>query len=165
MPGRGFKAQQPKGRNVYVALMVVVVVAGFFLQLDWIRRMREQNSANIAPNALADKLGQWMLETKGVEAGGAAAAPGVETIECGNCLGTGSVLSEDGRREMCPICMGVGSRLIRRLDPADKQCPACGGMGRVKWPDTGKVDTCPRCQGRGLIRRPAAAEPAPDEKP
>ena len=32
---RAFKGPQPKGKSVYVGLMVLVVVGGFFLQLEW----------------------------------------------------------------------------------------------------------------------------------
>ncbi len=141
--------------------MVLLVVAGFFLQMDWIQRIKKQSASDIAPNALADKLGQWMLQTKGIEPGSVAGAPGVETIECGNCMGTGNVLSDEGKKRICPICQGVGSRLIRYLDSSDRICPNCVGMGRAEDPDTGEVGTCPRCGGRGLIRSQAALEAAP----
>ena len=149
----GFKAPAPKGKSVTVALMFVLVIAGFFLQLNWMQRAKR--TAEIPPDGFASKLGDWMLAQKGAgkAAGTAPGAPGVETIECDRCFGTGGVLSADNKREICPICLGVGSRLIRRLDPDDVKCPACGGMGRMVLPDTDEVGTCPRCQGRGLIRR------------
>lgn len=147
----GGKAPAPKGKNVTVALMFVLVIAGFFLQLNWMQRAKQ--NAEIPPDGFAAKLGQWMLNQKGAGESAATGAPGVENIECDRCFGTGGVLSPEGKREACPICMGVGSRLIRRLDPADYKCPACGGMGRMVLPDSGVVGTCPRCEGRGLIRR------------
>ena len=144
--------------------MVVLVVAGFFLQMNWLQRARRQKESDLASNALASKLGQWMLRQKGVESDAYPRAPGLQTIECINCQGTGSILSNDGRREICPICQGVGSRLIRFFDSSDHLCPACGGMGRVELPDTGEVDTCPRCNGRGLIRSPAEmADPSAEK--
>ena len=154
----GGKAPAPKGKSVTVALMFVLVVAGFFLQLNWMQRAKQ--NADIPANSFADKLGQWMLKQKGVSPGGETGAPGVESIECDRCFGTGGVLSPEGQRNICPICLGVGSRLIRRIHPDDYKCPACGGMGRMVLPDTGEVGTCPRCQGRGLIRRTGAAEAA-----
>ena len=147
----GGKAPAPKGKSVTVALMFVLVVAGFFLQLNWMQRAKQ--NAEIPPDGFGAKLSQWMLNQRGAGAGVPAGAPGVETIECDRCFGTGGVLSPDSKREICPICVGVGSRLIRRLDPNDVKCPACGGMGRMVLPDTGEVGTCHRCQGRGLIRR------------
>ncbi len=163
LTGHGFKPPQPKGKGVYVSLMFLIVVAGFFLQLNWMQKAKEREMPAMDPNSFASKLGQWMLEKKGVSSSpGIAGAPGVETVECGNCLGTGGILSEAGQREICPICLGVGSRLIRRVDPADELCPACVGMGRVQFPDTGEYGTCPRCNGRGLIRSGAAGgEAAP----
>lgn len=155
----------PKNKGVYVTLMFLLVVAGFILQMHWLQTARERKVSEAAPGSFSEKLGRWMLMQKGVADGATGSgAPGVETIECDRCLGTGSTLSDEGKRDLCPICLGVGSRLIRRLDPADYQCPACGGMGRMEWPDTGEVGVCPRCQGRGLIRAAAPAdEPAPAE--
>ena len=152
-PGYPFATPQPKGKGPVVAVIGLLVILGFFLQLNWMQRARE--NTDIPANSFADKLGQWMLQQKGAEpvAGGGTGAPGVESIECDRCFGTGGVLSPDSKREICPICVGVGSRLIRRLDPNDVKCPACGGMGRMVLPDTGEVGTCPRCQGRGLIQR------------
>ena len=152
-PGYPFATPQPKGKGPVVAVIGLLVILGFFLQLNWMQRARE--NTDIPANSFADKLGQWMLQQKGAEpvAGGGSGAPGVESIECDRCFGTGGVLSPDSKREICPICLGVGSRLIRRLDPNDVKCPACGGMGRMVLPDTGEVGTCPRCQGRGLIQR------------
>ena len=152
-PGYPFATPQPKGKGPVVAVIGLLVILGFFLQLNWMQRARE--NTDIPANSFADKLGQWMLQQKGAEpvAGGGTGAPGVESIECDRCFGTGGVLSPDSKREIGPICLGVGSRLIRRLDPNDVKCPACGGMGRMVLPDTGEVGTCPRCQGRGLIQR------------
>ena len=138
--------------------MALVVVAGFFLQLNWMQRIRQRDLSEVAPNSMASKLGQWMLRQKGVESDASLRAPGIETIECENCQGTGSILSEEGFQGVCPICQGVGSRLVRRLDSSEYVCPACVGMGRVELPDTGEVGTCPRCGGRGLIRNPAETE-------
>lgn len=150
---------QFKYRNVYIVLMAGVVIAGFIWQLKWMQQVRRTGAENIAPNSFMNQLGNWMLETRGgAAAGGANLAAGVETLECNNCLGTGSVLSETGARAICPICLGVGSRLIRRQDDLDRICPLCAGMGRTTLPDTDEVGTCPRCGGRGLVR---PAEPAP----
>ena len=145
--------------------MFLLVAAGFFLQLNWLQSARERKAAEpAASGTFADKLGEWMLKQKGGASGAAVpGAPGVEMVECVRCLGTGSTLSDDGKRAICPICLGVGSRLIRRLDPADYTCPACGGMGRLESADTGEVGTCPRCQGRGLIRGGMTGGTAPDE--
>ena len=72
-------------------------------------------------------------------------------------MGTGHVLSDESRKEICPVCQGVGSRLIRYLDASDRICPNCVGMGRAEDPETGIVGVCPRCNGRGLIQRPTTA--------
>ena len=157
-PGFPFATPQPKGKGPVVAAIGLLVIVGFFLQLNWMQRAKQ--NADIPANSFADKLGQWMLKQKGVAPGGETGAPGVESIECDRCFGTGGVLSPEGQRDICPICLGVGSRVIRRIHPDDYKCPACGGMGRMVLPDTGEVGTCPRCQGRGLIRRTGAAEAA-----
>lgn len=157
--GYPFATPQPKGKAPVVAVIGLVVIVGFFLQLNWMQSAKR--NVDIPANGFADRLGRWMLKQKGVETGPVAGAPGVETLECDRCFGTGGILSADGqKREICPICLGVGSRLIRRLDSNDDLCPACGGMGRWESPDTGAVDTCPRCQGRGLVRRSGAAAAA-----
>lgn len=158
LTARPFRTPQPKGKGVYVGLMVLVVVAGFFLQLNWMHRIRERDLSEMAPNSMASKLGRWMLRQKGVESDASLRAPGVETIECENCQGTGGILSKEGSREICPICQGVGSRLIRYLDSSDYICPNCVGMGRAEDPDTHVVGPCPRCGGRGLIRNPAETD-------
>ena len=147
-----------------MALMALVVVGGFFLQLNWMQRAKREGAVDMAPNALADKLGQWMLEKRGGESraseASATVAPGVETKKCFNCQGMGYIFTADGQREICPICQGVGSHLVRYLDSADELCPGCAGMGRAVLSDTGEVGTCPRCGGRGLIR--PATEPVPE---
>ena len=155
--------RQSKGKGVYFALMFLLVMVGFILQLNWMRGIREQEASEVDSHILSSKLGQWMLRQRGV--GGEAAAPaGVETVECGACQGTGQILGEGGKQEICPICQGAGMRLIRRFDAAERICPACGGMGRGESLDTGEVVTCPRCGGRGFIRSAAGGEAAPDEK-
>ena len=151
-----FAMPRPKGKGPIVALLVLLVVAGFFLQLNWMQHVpKRQADEMVAPGGFADKLGRWMLMKKGMDPAAISGSPGVETIECGNCMGTGNVLSTESRKTICPICLGVGSRLIRRIDENDRICPLCAGMGRAESPDTGEVVTCPRCQGRGLIRSSA----------
>ncbi len=144
--------------------MALLVVAGFFLQLNWMQQARKKTAPDmVMPGGFADKLGRWMLMKRGMDPNAVTGAPGVETIECGYCLGTGHVLSDESRQAICPICQGVGSRLIRRLDEYDRICPLCAGMGRTELPDTGRIDTCPRCGGRGLVRSQIGNASAPDE--
>ena len=69
----GFKAPAPKGKSVTVALMFVLVIAGFFLQLDWMQRAKR--NAEIPPDGFASKLGDWMLAQKGAGPGAAPGAP------------------------------------------------------------------------------------------
>lgn len=144
--------------------MALLVVAGFFLQLNWMQQARKRSAPEMGmPGGFADKLGRWMLMKRGVDPAAATGVPGVETIECEYCLGTGHILSPSGQKMICPVCQGVGSRLIRRLDEYDRICPLCAGMGRTELPDTGEIGTCPRCGGRGLIRSQVPDAPAPDE--
>ncbi len=155
--------RRAKGKNVFGGLIALLVVVAFFLQLQWMRHARESDAATIAPNSLAEKISQWMVETKAPEAGAREMdLNGAEKISCEVCMGTGTVLSGKDATEFCPICLGVGYHMIRRLDPADRICPACGGMGRLDMPDTGAVEVCPRCSGRGLIRSQNVPAPAPD---
>ena len=144
--------------------MLLLVVLAFLLQSRWMQRAKERGAAEIAPNALAEKITVWMMQARGEKPGADVRfpdAPGVEKIECGNCMGTGTALAADGQKGICPICRGVGFGLVRRLDPADRICPACGGMGRLLMPDTGAPEECPRCGGRGLIRSRIEPESAP----
>ena len=142
------------GRGVYGSLILVLVIVGFVLQFQWMQHVRESGAKGIVPNTFAEKLTRWMLQKKGVplEETDVQQTAGAEKIVCGNCMGTGSILTPGDTKEICPICQGVGFHMVRRFDPADRICPFCGGMGRVFLPDTGLAGTCPRCDGRGLIR-------------
>jgi hypothetical protein len=163
LKSRRFMPRRSKGKNVFGGLIAILVVIGFFLQLQWMKAVRQKGAAEIAPNALAEKISLWMLENKEREPTSIVEdTGGAEKIMCEACMGTGTVLSGSGPKEICPICQGVGFHMIRRFDPADRICPACGGMGRLQMPDTGVVDTCPRCAGRGLIRGQAKPAAPPD---
>ena len=149
---------------MYGVLILILVVGGGLMQFHWMQTARK---ANTVPDAFAEKLARWMMLKKGLspeEVGLETGAPGVEKLPCQNCLETGSVLADGGGREICPVCLGVGFHLIRRLDSAERICPNCAGMGRALQPDTGKYGTCPRCDGRGLVR-PAGAGDAPPAAP
>jgi DnaJ-class molecular chaperone len=78
----------------------------------------------------------------------------IKKVECDHCGGTGLVTDakKPGRVEICPVCFGVGSHAVRKLDPQDALCLLCGGMGRVYDEQAEIAQTCPRCDGRGLIR-------------
>ena len=160
MSDRSFAPIEPKGKRVYGVLIVILIIGGGILQFNWMQKVRETGAADVMPQPLAEKLSQWMMAKMGIpREGGAAGEPGVEKIVCESCMGTGAALSAEGQKSMCPVCQGVGFRMIRRLDPADRICPHCAGMGRTELPGGG-VGTCPRCDGRGLVRRPAESAPA-----
>lgn len=159
----GYLPRRAQRKGVYGGLVVLFVLAGMILQSLWMRQVREEEAADIIPQSFAEKLNRWMLQKKGLAPEPAAGeARGLEKIDCNACMGTGTALAGDGRKDMCPICQGVGFRMVRRFDPADRICPACGGMGRMEMPGTGAVDTCPRCAGRGLILSRPAPAGAPD---
>ena len=144
-------ARNNKGR--YGLILVLFVVAGFVLQFHWMQEAKKNASTDTLPPGFSKKISQWMLQKKGIalEDAGLDSAD-AEKIVCETCLGSGFHAASGDEKEMCPICQGVGFRMIRRIDAADRKCPACGGMGRVEFFDTGKVGTCPRCDGRGLVR-------------
>lgn len=150
-------------------VITLLVIGGGILQFDWMQRARRAaGSEDLISNPVADKIGRWMLEKRGLGPGGGgdvlgglAEAPGVERIICETCMGTGEAPAVDGMPGICPVCQGVGFRMIRRFDAADRLCPLCAGMGRVELPDTGVVDTCPRCGGRGLVRSQPEPQPPP----
>ncbi len=134
-------------------ILVLFVVLGFVLQFNWMQHAKKNASTETLPPGFAKKISQWMLQKKGITLEDAALDSGeAEQIICETCQGSGFRPSRGDEKEMCPICQGVGFRMIRRLDVTDHTCPACGGMGRVEFYDTGNVGTCPRCDGRGLIR-------------
>lgn len=152
-------------------VITLLVIGGGILQFNWMQRARRAaGSEDLISNPVADKIGRWMLEKRGLgpgaasSFGGGAEAPGIERIICETCMGTGEAPPAGGAPGICPICQGVGFRMIRRFDAADRLCPLCAGMGRVELPDTGVVDTCPRCAGRGLVRsQPEAEAPPPGD--
>jgi hypothetical protein len=76
----------------------------------------------------------------------------IDRIRCEFCGGTGVVKQhrEGGTLLLCPLCFGVGSHHIRRIDDKDSLCAACEGMGRLS--EDGMWRTCRRCDGRGLVR-------------
>lgn len=153
MPPRIFRAKRSRGKGIYGGVIFLLVLVGFILQFQWMDRMKESGSTDVVPQAFAEKLKVWMLRKKGMEPDTLSTeAKAAEEIPCRTCMGSGTILTPEGERLICPICLGVGFHMVRRFDPADHLCPLCAGMGRVEWPDTGEVGTCPRCGGRGLVR-------------
>ena len=55
-PGYPFATPQPKGKGPVVAVIGLLVILGFFLQLNWMQRARE--NTDIPANSFADKLVQ-----------------------------------------------------------------------------------------------------------
>jgi len=144
---------------------VVVGLVAALLQFRWMQKVRARGPDSITPNSLAQKLSEWMLKRRGIELEPAPVVMGergTERVPCTACGETGVVLGPDGTRQPCPICQGVGFRIIRWFDADERKCPLCAGMGRTVLPGTDEVDTCPRCGGRGIIRR-GAQPAAPDQ--
>jgi len=143
--------------------MLFIVLLGFVLQFQWMNHMKETGDTDVVTPAFAEKIKQVMLRKKGLppDALSTGAKP-AEQVPCEHCMEGGTIITPEGERAICPICFGVGYHMVRRFDPAEKYCPACGGMGRVKSPDTGLVETCVRCNGRGLVLTQTTADPAPD---
>lgn len=158
MTPRTYRMRRGASKNVYGLLIVAMVVIAFVLQYNWMQQIRQTGAEGIAPNTLAEKLSRWMLQKRGIATDDPAVygQVGTERVLCETCMGTGAILPESGAPIPCAICQGVGFRMIRRFDAADRICPACAGMGRVEMPDTGIVGTCPRCDGRGLVQSTAA---------
>jgi len=76
-----------------------------------------------------------------------------QRVICEHCDGRGVYRPPSAPKAvaLCPVCFGLGSHLVRRLDDNDELCPACGGMGRVADASGEMADTCERCGGRGLV--------------
>ena len=150
------------GQRVYVPLLAAMVVVGFVLQYRWMQKVKAEGAESITPNMVAVKLGQMLLEKRGIrlDAEEEAVPAGVERISCEHCMGTGTTFGENGEKQLCPICQGVGFGMVRRMDASDRPCPACLGMGRIQI--DGATELCPRCSGRGLVRR--AAEPSAESE-
>ena len=143
-------------------LLAAMVVVGFVLQYRGMQKVKEAGAESITPNMVAVKLGQMLLEKRGIrlDAEEEAVPAGVERISCEHCMGTGMTFGEDGEKRICPICQGVGFGMVRRMDANDRPCPACLGMGRIQA--GGEAELCPRCRGRGLVRR--STEPTPESE-
>jgi hypothetical protein len=151
--------------GVYGGLIFVFVTVAFILQFQWMQRVRRSGQTDIVPESFASAIRSWMLRRSGIapeEYDPSLEQFGIERRDCATCMTSGTVTGPDGQAGICPVCLGVGFRMIRRFDAADDLCPACAGMGRVELPDTGEVGVCPRCTGRGLIRRQGPAAAAAD---
>jgi DnaJ-class molecular chaperone len=84
----------------------------------------------------------------------------VQQAGCGHC-GRRGVLrdpEDNNRLKLCPVCFGLGKRLVRRMDARDEFCPGCQGMGRVADAEAPEGRWCRRCGGRGLVALPDAEE-------
>ena len=164
MTPRLVRTQHSHGKTIYGGVIFLLVLVGFVLQFHWMNSVQESGmSEEVVPQAFAEKLKIWMLRKKGIEPDTLSTeAKSAEQIPCETCMGFGTILTPQGQREICPICLGVGFHMVRRFDPAEKICPACAGMGRVKMTDTGAGATCPRCGGRGLIRTQTSDGPVPE---
>lgn len=148
-----------RGRGIYSFLIFFLVVVGATLQWNWMQKVRKDGAQVVVTDGFAAKLSRWMLAKRGIHVDepvnwGESAA---ERIVCESCGGTGRSLIKDGTIGPCPICQGVGFRMIRRFSPDENLCPFCVGMGRAVMPDTGEITTCPRCDGRGLVDTAAPA--------
>lgn len=152
-----YKMRGQGGKKVHMGLLIVIVLVGLVAQFRWMQRMKQGESGDVAPNILLEKFGLWFSGKLGGAGGAGSDVSGVKQVTCNNCSGTGSLLSWSGEREICPICQGVGFRMVRQFDAADRLCPACAGMGRVDLMDGSGVATCLRCEGRGMIQSQAAA--------
>ena len=150
--------RRAKGKRVYGTVILLLVLGGGYLQFQW---MDKAHKPDVVPNVLAEKVGRWMMQKRGISPHDETLTSSVaatERVPCETCMGSGKALASGGK-EICPICLGVGFHTIRRFDSTDRICPYCAGMGRAAMPDTGEVGSCPRCQGRGLVQTQRDAPP------
>jgi hypothetical protein len=75
--------------------------------------------------------------------------------ECHKCYGTGLDPTTAGRS--CAVCMGVGSKTVRkrtRKPVIKKKCRLCLGTGKWYIPETrdynASIEKCTRCDGSGF---------------
>ena len=142
------------GGAKYWGLLLVLGAVAFFAQMRWMNGAKRRSAEDMGGIAL--KLNEYLNgqagtgEKKSAPKGGGTGAGGVLEVPCDACGGTGWQLDgESGRRETCPICLGHGARLLRKLHEDDYLCMACAGLGRVPDGEGGGME-CPRCGGRGL---------------
>jgi len=167
-----FGSPRRGGGKYWLPVMLLAVVL-FYAQCRWIDKAK-RTRADSMDSPIANQIAARMLAMKGIPAeekgegegeaaagrewvvgmGMAVPAPGGEgaggldeMVECGACAGVGR--GEDGGP--CPLCFGHGARFLRKLDPSERLCLSCAGMGRIATGDGG-AETCPRCGGRGLER-------------
>lgn len=127
------------------------------MQFRWMQKAK--NDPSIASESFALALAKWAAGTeRSMEKLPVEVEGHTERISCHRCEASGIVYTQDGQRVPCPVCYGVGYRVVRYFDDNDRTCPLCGGMGRAEDFETGEVGTCPRCDGRGLIHRQAPAD-------
>lgn len=169
--------RSPLGGKAWL-LIFVVGVALFIAQGIWMKQTRARRALDVdaslifkLSNLIQDDTGAAtsadpsnVRSSLGTAASGTAGLPnGTELVPCELCTSLGLVAEpETGESMPCPLCQGHGSRLIRRLSPADQLCPACGGIGATLNPDHVTASVCERCGGRGLIAGKAADVPAPE---
>jgi len=163
MSPRSVRPRRSKGKSIYGGVIFLIILIGFVLQFQWMTRMQETGSTDVVPQIFAQKLEAYMLQKKGLPPDMLSTeAKAVEQVPCPYCMEGGTIITPEGERAICPICQGVGYNVIRRFDPAEKYCPACGGMGREESLETGVISTCARCQGRGLILTHPEPLPVPE---
>lgn len=177
-PERKFGSARTRGGGKYWLPVMLVAVVLFYAQCRWIDKAKRERAESI-DSPLANQIAEKMMAMKGIpvekkgEGGGGAGekaagqkwvvgmgAPGGgemaggrdEMVTCEACEGVGR--GDDGGA--CPLCFGHGARFLRWLEPGDRLCPSCVGMGRVA-DGGGGAEICPRCGGRGL----EGAAPAP----
>ena len=142
------------GGAKYWGLLLVLGAVAFFAQMRWMNGAKRRSAEDMG--GIAVKLNEYLTgqagvgEKKSVPKAAGSGAGGILEVPCDACGGTGWRMDGDvGRREACPICLGHGMRLLRKLHADDHLCLACAGLGRVDDGQGGGME-CPRCGGRGL---------------
>lgn len=146
-------------------MLVAIGLPALYVQRNWMAKEREAYRDSVSQDEMsaATELAGWLQAQKlqaSADEGQAPVMPsfflegmpnlGEQGLEWAECVRR--VINDEGDYETCPICFGVGGRIIKKLDEADRRCPNCNAMGRWKNPDTGHAETCPRCDGSGLIQ-------------
>ena len=75
------------------------------------------------------------------------------TVPCRYCHQDGLIVHPDTKDKLlrCPVCNGLGKRLVKKFNDNEVLCPVCDGMGYRVSDDLEKPSPCPRCHGIGVL--------------
>ncbi len=142
-------------------LSIALLGALIFSGIEY-REVATQRSEIAKLQALTGQLNAALAELRKPKLAPAAAVTTASKVICPACKGEAKIIYDGGhsrnpvdrKSQTCPVCAGVGYRMLA-ITPGTKVCPDCQGMGKVYSRDSSdrvvQLNNCPRCGASGLI--------------